>query len=173
MLKLLKVKYPFFLAILFLSFQAGNFKQKVLRPSSGVDNIVLGKSTLDDVIKTYGYGSIKRVKVKSTETEICSHAEYEIYFVNEDILFKTSYPKKSKIVQTIIIGKNSNIKTENGFGVGSSYVEMLSKLGRSNDLNFIQLPNGIYETKVRIEKMHIYFDGRDTINGKVVRIEIR
>src|SRR5262245_10348033 len=76
-------------------------KQCIIRTEDGVNNIVAGKSTLDDVIKEFGPNKIRKKWIKPIEVEIFGHHDYFLIYKNLGMTFSTYQSRRKKIVEII------------------------------------------------------------------------
>lgn len=160
--------------ILFSSFKKRSENQCELK-SNGLNNIQIGKSVLEDVVKEFPSTHIKRKWRKPIEVELIGHFEYFVYYLSLDARFETSYPenRRRKIVQRIILNKYCPCKSASGIGVGSSYKDTQQAYGVP-DHKYVYGKNSMeFETYCLYGKMNIIFDGKDPNNdSKVIRIEL-
>lgn len=124
----------FCLTVLFTSFVAAQEKRNenlsIIQPNSntilliegiGVQNIVVNKSTFDDVVKTFG-----------KNYRLIKHAEYsdEIYFKKECLAFTYMQNDKSKIIFNISakLPCKKTVATSKGIFLGSSNLQEVFRI---------------------------------------------
>jgi len=155
----------------------------IIKPRVGLNNIIVGKSTLDDVRKEFGPNTTYKKWVKAIEVEIIGHYDYYVTYVNSGYSFSTYRSGKKKITEIITLDSTCKCKTISGVGIGSSYDDLKKELGQpvlnSNHKNGSGQPLMYFETYEQNEynmviwygnNMRIILNGTDTTKSHVTQI---
>lgn len=123
----------------------------------GINNIVVGKSKIEDVKSIFGDTKKTRIWRKPVESEIFGN--FDFTFCYDSIAKFSTYRRveSRKTIALLEIKGNSKCRTNSGFGVGSSYNETLAEFGN---------PKLKYNTKLasdRTYKLHLFFDKTEII----------
>ena len=143
-------------------------KKCVIKPSVGVDDIVIDSSYLKDVVEDFTKSKIEKRWVKAVETELFGRYER---FVNVPNVAKFSSLSRNKKISKIVFQSPCNCKTKEGVGIGSSYNKTLSVFGKPKLQYNIQC-NGLQQIKLIYENMDVLFNGKDTLNSTICKIII-
>ena len=165
------------IAIIFtlLAFMQGttkDFSKYELYPNEGIGDIVVGKSTLQDVQRVYGLKKVTKRWHKAMEVEFFRRYEY---YLNYDSIgtFSTYTTKRNKnIISQIILSSDSKCRTILGVGIGSNYPNTIRDFGQPKQ-SYFQVENGKSKLKLIYEKMSVLMNGKDTLHNSVERIIIR
>src|SRR5579872_1231629 len=143
----------------------------VIKPGVGLNNIIIGVSTIDSVINEFGHNKINKIWHNGVEADKIGRYEYSIYYKDLGITF-SSYALHTRnpdqIIKTITVDSNSSCKTINGIGIGSNLKQVRTVL-RGADQSYF------YNKGFRLAytNMDIIFKGKDTGNAKVFQIVIQ
>ena len=152
------------LVILLTSFRVGETndvlpggEKCIIYPGKGLNDIIIHKSLLTEVIQQFGKNKIKKQMVRGcgyAGTGRCGTREF-VKYGDKGISFET-YPirKREKkahthIVRNISLTKGCNCKTDVGIGVGSTREEVLKAYGEPKDTTVTQNNTNLY----------MYYDG--------------
>ena len=141
----------------------------IIIPLKGINDIVIDKSSFEDVKKEFGKKKIKK-KWSRTELEIFGHFDYSIKYDQIGTFSSISIPGRSKhVVNFVEIDSTCKCKTKKGLGIGSSYQDVIKELGKPKYFWFM---NGNTELNYEENKLNmaIMLNGRDTTTNKVYEI---
>lgn len=140
----------------------------VIKPSVGVDDIIVDSSYLEDVIEDFSKAKIKKRWIKAVETELFGRYER---FVNVPNVATFSSLSRNKKISKITFQSPCKCKTKEGVGIGSSFHQTVLSLGKPKHMYFIKYDNK-YQIELIYKNMKILFDGNDTINSVIYQIII-
>jgi hypothetical protein len=143
-------------------------KKCVIKPSVGVDDIVIDSSYLKDVVEDFTKSKIEKRWVKAVETELFGRYER---FVNVPNVAKFSSLSRNKKISKIVFQSPCNCKTKEGVGIGSSYNKTLSVFGKPR-FAYINQEGNEHRIQLIYNNMYIKFDGNDTIKSVIYQIKI-
>lgn len=140
----------------------------VIKPSIGVNNIVIDSSYLEDVVEEYAKSKIEKRWVKAVETEV--FGRYERFIEVPDVA-KFSTLSRNKKISKIVFKSPCNCKTKEGIGIGSRYYETVSVLGNPK-FNYFIREGKKQNIQLIYDNMEILFDGNDTLTNVISQIII-
>jgi len=148
-------------------------KSPILKPNEGVGDITIGCSSLKDVQNAFGKKKIEKRWHKSTEFQFFGKFEYYLEYENIGLFSTLTNGRNRKIVEKIILNSPNHCKTQNGFGVGSTYQETIKELGFANH-KYIESSAKVSKRRILLQynNMDIYFDNSDSVKAKVEEIII-
>jgi len=141
--------------------------------STSVGNLTLGKSSLEDVVIEYG-GTIEKIWEEKGEMEFFGHWEYEVKVDSIGVFSSVNSKETGLIVKKVSINSKYCLTIE-GVGVGSSYHEVISKLGAPEIRVNHNLGDGSILHLRYGKSMMINFDGhlKDSNSIRVLYILIK
>jgi len=112
---------------------------------AGVEDVILGQTTIKEVLEIYGKAEIERERVPFSFDMGKGFSITKISYDQEGLEFRCSKDlvknkRGKKRVNVIVISKNCKCLTKEGFGIGSSYEE-LSRYWQLKEGQYIRISN--------------------------------
>lgn len=148
-----------------------NHSQYIIVPNKGINNIIIGQSTLKEVQNEFGSKKIKRKWHKAIEVECFGKFEYLLKYDSIATFSTITKNRNKNIIHKIILGTDSKCKTKEGNGIGSSYNSIIEEFGRPNSVYFFK-DKSKYKTELSYDKTDIVLDSKDTLTSSVCKIII-
>ena len=127
--------FLFFIILCFCGFTQDSDNCTIV-PLKGINNIVVGESSFEDVKKEFGKKK-KQKRWRRTELELFGHFDYSIKYDQIATFLSISIPERNKhIINRITIDSTCKCKTKNGLGIGSSYQDVIKQLGKPKSFYF-------------------------------------
>ena len=160
----------FFVVLCFCGFTQDSDKC-IIVPFKGINNIVVGESSFEDVKKEFGE---KKKRRKWSRAELKLFGIFE-YFMKYDQIgtFSSIGSARKNTINEIIIDSTCKCRTKNGLGIGSYYQEIVKELGKPKYFHNNDNDKEInYEVNYTGGKLYmiITLDGKDTITNKIREI---
>jgi hypothetical protein len=160
----------------------------VIKPANGINNIMLDKSNLENVIQDFGEAKIDRKWKKGIELQFIGQFVNSIKYIDQGLTFTDlgndrHILGKNAIVREITIDSLCNCKTEEGIGIGSSFKDVNEAFGKplfpndTRDKNYepimwIDQDGNAKYLYVKHKNILMKFSSLNTEEAKIVRIKM-
>jgi len=163
----------FLLLTNYLFFTNSNVKSEdcIIVPNKGINNIVIGKSTLKDVQKEFGAKRVKKKWHKAIEVELFGKYEYYLEYDSIATFSTITKGRNKNIIYKIIIESDSKCKTKGGNGIDSSYNDIIEELGEGTLTSFSST-NENPKIEIRYNDMLVIFNNNDKKTARVEKMII-
>jgi hypothetical protein len=130
-----------------------------IKPFLGLNEIVIGESTLRDVEVFFGIGERKKEWRKGYELDFIGRYNRHLNYPQLGIDFSafSLHRRFSKKIRVITLSSKCNCKTKEGVGIGSSYYDVIKLLGAKKLTTEMKINNKENKTVLT------YFNGNNTM----------